>query len=290
MVVVFGLLTASESQAAARVFVSVTGNDANTCSNVATPCRTFDASVAQVDPGGEVIVLASGSYGGVVIAKSVKIDAPVGIVAFTAATIEVSAGVSDTVALRGLTVKALTPGTGAGILYTAGKGLQVSNCVLDGWNFGIEVVGAGSITVVDTTIRNSVGGGSSAIHINHASASAVIDNVRAIDGGNNGFFVQAGKATVRDSVAAGNANNGALASSAGAQINIEKSLLANNTNRGLVAFDSGLARVSDSMVTGNGTGLDQDPPFGGTIESFGNNAVRGNATNTSGTITAVTLQ
>jgi hypothetical protein len=110
----FALLTAAaESQAAARVFVSVDGSDMNTCSNVATPCRTFDASVAQVDPGGEVIVLASGSYGGVIIAKSVKINAPAGVVAFTAATIQVN-GPGTTVALRGLTLKALTPGTGTG--------------------------------------------------------------------------------------------------------------------------------------------------------------------------------
>jgi hypothetical protein len=281
------LLAATESQAAARVFVSVDGSDMNTCSNVATPCRTFDASVAQVDSGGEVIVLTSGSYGGVIIAKSVKINAPVGIVAFTAATIQVN-GPGETVVLRGLTIKALTPGIGNGILFTAGDNLQIENCVLDGWNNGIEVTGAGHITVVDTIIRNSgVSGTASAIHIDNAGALAVADHVRAIDGNNNGFGVSQGKMTVSNSLAAGNFNLGGFAQGATAEINIEKSVLANNTTRGAGVFSSGVARVSDSMVTGNGVGLLNS---GGTVESFGNNAVRGNTTNTSGTITTVALQ
>src|SRR5262245_24695704 len=46
----------------ARVFVSVNGNDANSCSNIATPCRTLGGGISQVDPNGEVIVIDSGSY------------------------------------------------------------------------------------------------------------------------------------------------------------------------------------------------------------------------------------
>jgi hypothetical protein len=279
------LAAATESQAAARVFVSVDGSDMNTCSNVATPCRTFDASVAQVDPGGEVIVLASGSYGGVIIAKSVKINAPVGIVAFTAATIQVN-GPGNTVALRGLTIKALTPGTGNGILFTAGANLQVENCVLDGWNNGIEVSGAGHVTVVDTIIRNTGSTGfASGIHIDHANAVAMIDNVRAIDGGNNGFGVTAGKATVRNSVSAGNVNQGAFVQGPSTELHVATSALVNGS-AGAGSFQ-GTLRISGSVLTGNTVGLLQS---GGTLESFGNNAVRGNGTNASGTITSVALQ
>jgi hypothetical protein len=42
-----------------RVFVSVNGSDANACSNVSTPCRTFGGGIAQVDADGEVIVIES---------------------------------------------------------------------------------------------------------------------------------------------------------------------------------------------------------------------------------------
>jgi hypothetical protein len=158
--------------------------------------------------------------------------------------------------------------------------------VLDGWNVGIEVTGEGHVTVVDTIIRNS--GSSqfaSAIHIDHANAVAMIDNVRAIDGGNNGFGVTAGKATVRNSLAAGNINLGAFVSGVSAELTIEKSALVNSSD-GAVSFQ-GILRVSDSVVTGNALGLFS---AGGTLESFGNNAVRGNGANTSGPITPVVLQ
>jgi hypothetical protein len=217
----------------------------------------------------------------------VKINAPVGVVAFTAATIEVN-GNNVTVSLRGLTIKALTPGTGNGILFTNGLNLQVENCVLDGWNMGIENDAAGRLTVVDTIIRNvGTGGGiGAAVHVNNAGATALIDHVRAVDS-NNGFGVSAGKATVSNSTASGNVNNGCFAQAAISEINIEKSVLANNGNRGALALTVGVVRISDSMVTGNGVGLLN---IEGTVESFGNNAVRGNTTNTSGTITTVALQ
>ena len=67
----FVLIPPVEAQVA-RVFVSVTGNDANVCSNVATPCRTLAGGISQVDADGEVIVIESGSYAGGTITKSVK--------------------------------------------------------------------------------------------------------------------------------------------------------------------------------------------------------------------------
>jgi hypothetical protein len=57
---------------------------------------------------------------------------------------------------------------------------------------------------------------------------------------------------------------------------------------GLAAIDMAVLRVSDSTLTRNVFGLQQGS--GAIVESFGNNVVRGNATNTTGTITSVTLQ
>jgi hypothetical protein len=280
------LAAATESQAAARVFVSVSGSDSNNCSVVTTPCRTFDAAVAQVDPGGEVIVIASGSYGGVVIGKSVRIDVPTGVVAFTAATIEVNAGAGDVVTLRGLTSKALTPGSGTGFLFTAGKGLQVENCVMDGWQFGAQVTGAGAIVVLDTIVRNTGGPLSGAgIRVVNANATVVIDKVRIIGSGHDGLVVGAGKTTLRNSVAINNINSGAHAINAGSVLTVENSLLANNAN-GLSCAGNAIVRVLATTITGNGTGIFNSA----TLESFGTNAVRGNTTNTTGAITAVALQ
>src|ERR1022692_2511377 len=51
-----------------RVFVSQrSGNDANSCDNILTPCQTFAGAVVQLNPGGEAIVLDSGGYGPVTI-------------------------------------------------------------------------------------------------------------------------------------------------------------------------------------------------------------------------------
>src|SRR5262245_17510485 len=90
------LALAAFSQAAqaqvARVFVSVNGNDANVCSSIATPCRTFGGGIAQVDAQGDVIVIDSGSYAGATITKSVRINVASGVVAFSGLPITVNPG------------------------------------------------------------------------------------------------------------------------------------------------------------------------------------------------------
>ena len=66
-----------------RVFVSArSGNNANSCDNIATPCQTFAGAVTQLNPDGEVIVLDSGGYGPVTITQGVTIEAPAGVTAF----------------------------------------------------------------------------------------------------------------------------------------------------------------------------------------------------------------
>src|SRR5512132_401006 len=110
-----------------RVFVSArSGNDANACNNIATPCQTLTGAVAQLNPGGEAIVLDSGGYGAVTITQAVTIEAPPGVLAFvhpsSGVAITVNAGGSDVVVLRGLV---LNVGTGNGIQVTAVGALHV---------------------------------------------------------------------------------------------------------------------------------------------------------------------
>src|ERR1700693_3676497 len=87
-----------------RVFVSArSGNNANSCDNVNTPCQTLQGALNQLNPGGEAIVLDSGGYGPVTITQSVAIDAAPGITAFihppSGDAITVNAGASDAVSL-----------------------------------------------------------------------------------------------------------------------------------------------------------------------------------------------
>src|SRR6266568_4863825 len=96
---------------AQRTFVSAAGgNDANPCT-LTLPCRNFQAAIAQTASGGEVIVLDSGGYGTVTISQAVSLIAPPGVYAgisvFSGAGITVSAGASDVVVIRGLTLNGL---------------------------------------------------------------------------------------------------------------------------------------------------------------------------------------
>jgi hypothetical protein len=283
LVVILGASRGAE--AAARVFVSVNGNDANNCANIATPCRTLNAAINQVDAAGEVIVIDTGSFAGATVTKSVKINVPTGVVAFSASPITVNAGASDVVVLRGLTIKAVTPGVGTGVDFTAGAALYVENCVIDGWATGISVTTGAQVFIKDTTVRNSTGMG---LHATAASGSARVSVDLTRFEGNGGCGVHVtdnGKASIRDSVSSGN-NQGFCASSAtAAEVNVHNSVASNNTTDGVLAeAAAGVARVGSSIVTNNGTGFRN---AGLAFQSLGNNLVQGNGTDTMGTITVV---
>jgi hypothetical protein len=272
----------------ARVFVSVAGNDGNTCSNVPTPCRTFSGAISQVDAGGEVIVLDTGSYGGVTIGKSVKINVPAGVVAFTAQPIVINAGPSDVVVLRGLTVKAITQNVGIGITFTAGASLFVESCVVDGWHDGIIVGGPGTVYVTDSTVRNC---GFSGVLVAPASGIAVvsIDRTRVQRNGlaSNGCGLQVatgGQASARDSAFTGNAFGACALSASSAILNVDHSILSNNSV-GLDAEAGATARFSYCLITQNSAFGVQN--LSATIQSLGNSLVAGNASDISGAVTTV---
>src|SRR5919108_688209 len=114
---------------AQRTFVSAeTGNDANPCTRTA-PCRNFAAAIAQTAAGGEVVALDSGGYGPVTIGSAISLVAPTGvyagITAFSGNAVTVSAGSSDVVTLRGLTLNGL--GGSTGIAFDTGGTLYVQD-------------------------------------------------------------------------------------------------------------------------------------------------------------------
>jgi hypothetical protein len=214
----------------------------------------------------------------------VKIDVPTGVVAFSASPITVNAGVSDVVVIRGMRLKALTAGTGNGIDFLAGGVLFIENCVLDSWDIGINVTSPNSKTFVSDTVSRNNGG--SGLEMNEATALASVVNSRFenntfVSGGPCGVTIKSGKASIRASVASGNTAGFCDFNSATADLTVEDSLAASNVGAGIEVFN-GVVRISNNTVTANGTGLRQ---VGDTLESRGNNTVRGNGTDTSGTIT-----
>ena len=280
-----------------RVFVSArSGNDANSCDNILTPCQTFQGGINQVAPGGEVIALDSGGYGRFNISKAVKIEAPPGIVAFvhpsSGTAVSILAGSTDSVILRGLV---LSVGAGDGINAGTVGELHVENCVIDGFVRGIEFQASGKLFVLDTIIRNSSAQGIE-IHPSSGTAVAAIERCR-LEKNQDGLEVSAltggvAKASIKESFASGQSDTGlrADADSVGtAELNIENCLVANNVN-GIFGFANvgmALVRVSNTTVTDN-TGTGVHFVGNGQVVTRGNNTVEGNATNGTfaGTFTA----
>src|SRR5262245_17537097 len=265
------LLAGSAEAQISRVFVSINGNDANVCSNITTPCRTFAGGITQVDPQGEVIVIDSGSYAGGTITKSVKINVASGVVAFSGIAITVNPGGGGTVVIRGITLKALTPGTGTGINLMTGN-LFVEQSVIDGWATGVGVGTATKVYLTDTTIRNNTTGVDVTV-----GAQVSVDNARFENNG-TGFQASMGQAVMTRAVLSGNTTG--VSATGTSQVTMHKCQVANNGTG--VSAGGGTARVSDSTVSGNTTGLSHSA---GTLESFVNNQVGGNGANTAGTIT-----
>ncbi len=269
-----------------RTAVSVLGNDANNCA-VVTPCRSFARAITQTNPGGEVVALDSAGYGAFTADRTITIQAAPGVYAGVTASsgnaVQITAGASDRVVLRGLTINGL--GTAAaGIAFTGGGAeVQVENCVITGFaNWGI--ISFFPIRVQDTIVRDSVIG----IHIDNAGApvDATLERVQVQNSTNFGVFAwRNAKVAVRDSVAS--LSGVGFRAADGGVLSVENSLATENTT-GVSATSyfsgPGTVRLSNTMVVNNGTGVLVGT---GTVESWLTNRIRGNTTDLSGSLTTV---
>jgi Right handed beta helix region len=273
-------LTVSGALAQQRAFVSAQlGSDANACGPT-TPCRTFLKAMSVAASGGEIIVLDSGGYGPFTISKAISINAPpgvyAGITAFSGDGVDVAAGGSDVVALRGLTINGL--GGVNGVNFTTGAALHIENCAVSNFTgTAYSFTSVGQVFFKDSSARSS---GNGAV-LNNGSALASIDACRFERNTGAGLLISAGKASIRGSVASANANGFEAVAGTSPELSIEKCLAANNTGIGVSADGAGtLVRVSNSTVTDNGTGLSQTNTA--TLVTRSNNTVEGNgAGNTS---------
>lgn len=291
-VVCLAFAAVAQAQAAQKFVSARNGNDSGSCT-INLPCRTFAATMLQVPPRGEIIALDSGDYGAVTITKAVTIVGPVGgyaeirVGGGPAVTIE--AGSAEIVVLRGLTINGsglrgplLIP-EAPGILFRTGEALHIENCVINGFfGGGISFDTAGQLFIKDTTVRNCTRAG---INVG-ASAGATtvsIDRCR-LEKNERGIAassVTVGnlRMTIRDSVAAGNAEDG-FSASIFAEMNLEN--CAATGNRFGVSSIGGIVgsptvRVSNSTITGNNFGLRVIQS--GSLLSRANNTVEGNTDN-----------
>ena len=298
---VIAALSTIPTHAAQRAFVASTGSDANTATSCSptTPCRSFTAAHSVVDPGGEIIALDAAGYGAVTITKSVTIAANPGVFAGIAA----SSGNAVTIAtpgvnviLRGLNLNAVGPSEGVNM--TAGSSLSVENCVISNFNNGVVVLDtAARVRILDTIVRgNSIG-----IILANGPIATIV-GVRAIANTQHGIQIvgatggTATVATISDSVASDNGLGGILMQAsdvtAVVRVAVTRSVASYNS-AGIAAAPS----TGSMVLVLNGNTVTQNvvaSPFvgvfaggGTTVETTGNNTVRQNGIDVSGTVTPV---
>jgi hypothetical protein len=290
---------------AVRTWVSTSGSDSNPCSR-SLPCRNFTAAIDAVNSGGEVVALDSGGFGPVTVTKAVSLIAPKGVHAAIAPTtgsaVTIDAGGTDRVGIENLYLN--SQGATVGIDYNTAALLAVSDCTLAGFTRGIDfdVPANTNLSVRDSVFRgNNIGlaGQASA-----ATARAVV-NRATFDKNSSGIVLNGNTSvSVRDSTflshsialrsASSNsgvadmivdncvingANTGIFAGNTGPGTSL---MTVSNTNvsgaqfEGIVAGSSSTIRVSNCVVTGNGTGVAS--VSGGSILTRQNNLIENNGT------------
>jgi hypothetical protein len=283
-----------------HTFVPVSGIDNGTCGDVNAPCRSFSFAVSNTNNRGDVVALTSGLYDDThfTISQSITLTAAPGVRAeLTSDDVEfpfitVNATTSDTVVFRNLYLSRQGDGFGVNGIQVAAVGtLYVENCVIHRFTDGIafSLPSSAKAFIQDTIIRDSQNN-----RIFFTSGSGLIkasvnrcrfENTQGPGG--NGIVVSSGaKVTVRDSIASGNKTSGF--SVLAGDLSLENCEAFNNHDGVVVSDTNGPAvvTVSNSSATNNtGNGFSQQG--GGVFHSLGNNVVRRNGTNTSGTITVI---
>lgn len=280
------LLVATAQAQATRTWVSGVGDDANPCSRTA-PCKTFAGAISKTAAGGEIDALDSGGFGAVTITKAITIDGSGALTSVLGSGgtngIVVAAGASDVVVLRGLSLNGA--GTGlSGVRFNAGKALHVEDCAISGFGGTGEAAirftptsGGGHLVVRGTSVRN---GSAAGVRVSAAAGAANAISVTIekslLSTADVGLDVDGASTisvTVHDTVVSGNATAGIRATgTAPVQVNVDHGLVANN-GVGVQASGSAVVRLSEVMVSDNGTGIS------GNVASFGNNRISaGNGT------------
>jgi hypothetical protein len=243
---------------ATRTWVSGVGNDANPCSRTA-PCKTFAGAISKTATGGIIDALDDGGYGTVTITKSLTIDGghhTAGVLASTGLNGIIVNGAGIVVTLRNLDIEGQGTEIGLnGINVINAAEVHVENCVITTFsNNAIKFApsGAGILFVNNTSIRNNVAGG-----IVVSTGRATISGLHAESNANAVAATGAVLVNVRDSYAAGGANGFVAVVNAGAVVNVENSVVSNNTT-GITVNSGATVRLSNTLVTSNTTGMSND--------------------------------
>jgi hypothetical protein len=284
----FGTYAANGPTPLTRTYVSGQGSDSNPCTAV-SPCATFRAALAMTLAGGEIFVLNSADYGPVTITKAVSITsegAAAGILANSGVGITISAGASDVVNLRGITIDGANTGA-VGIQFVSGKSLMIQKSSIRNFtNTGVAFTPSASATlfVSDTVVTSNAYGG-----IMVASGSGTVKGALLrvnISDSYVGIYARGSGVSLAVTDAVVSQNSFGIASAA-SPVSI-RNLTASGNFVGITADQpTAVLRVTQSTITGNGTGWQSTS--NAQVQSYGNNTVGGN-TNDGTATTTVALQ
>jgi hypothetical protein len=285
------LLFAAPAHAqATRTWVSGVGDDANPCSRTA-PCKTFAGAISKTAVGGEINCIDPGGFGAVTITKSLTIDChEVYSSILVAGTNGINipfdsfADAFKTVRLRNINFNGVggsgTSGLSGvsitGTSNTAGSRVVIEDCMIDGFT------GSPGRGINDT---RSNGG---KLEVNNTTIRDVGGSAIVILPTSGSTRIDASLFNVR----LYNATNGGLAVNSGAKATITNSVISGN-GTGLDSEGAGTEiHVNEVQVSSNGTGIftgsggvvhvnSSDVSFNttcnnGTVNTFGNNRFVGN--------------
>jgi hypothetical protein len=292
-----GYATPAAAQAT-RTWVSGVGDDVNPCSRTA-PCKTFAGAISKTAAGGEINCLDPGGFGAVNITKSLTIDCHYtegGALAGGSGIIVNLPAATDVVFIRGLDLFGVNPPLDG--MRVIGQGaLHVEDTIIRRFNAassrGISFKPSGNMKLFlsNVTIAENgsaaTGGGILIQPTGTASASVSMRNVRIRDNANDGIRVDSTANTnarntilIDDSDISGNTNginvldaNGTT----GHNIFVRGSSIIKNTIGILASGGAAVMRVSDTVIAGNATGIQQ--LLGATIFSYGDNLLDANPDN-----------
>jgi len=265
---------------ATRTWVSGVGDDANPCSRTA-PCKTFAGAISKTAAGGEISVLDPGGFGAVTITKSITINGEGVVAGITNSLVNgiiINAGANDVIQIRNLQIFGAGNGLD-GIRYLAGKQVNVENCSIYGFGGdGIEasLATSGNLTVVNTSITGLANGVTTNIGIRVTTTSGTVNvslaNVRLRSLATGLDALSGARVTISNSVVANNSNFGIISEVSGV-INAEGVMLSGN-NTAVQANAGTTVRLSNCDILNNTTGISAL----GTVASFQNNRNAGNTT------------
>jgi hypothetical protein len=303
-------LTAAPANAQSiRTFVSTAGSDSNPCSLIA-PCRHFQAAVNATSAGGEVDALDAGAYGSFTISQAITIEGegwsyvapPSG---GSAITINAASG---NVTIRGVSLNGVGTTSTNGIVFNSGGSLTVTNCVVQNFAFSGPATGSGiylrpTSGIIEFAITNTTVANNGFIGIRYVppsgtpSVNGVIDHVVATgNGGGMGFNTTSASGgttvvAISNSVASDNINGTGIFADSGAsaaiQLSIDNASISGNTNVGIEAGGPSTVILGRSVITGNGTGVDNETSPNA-FYTYGDNRIDFNGSSNNANVTGGT--